>query len=83
MGVGADVFPFSLRDSTLCRPKGSAYFFETSILADLKRLERQTYSNFEGERAPKKRNFLSKFSKKSQKNRPSDLKIRTLPSIKS
>ena len=62
------------RDSTPSRPKGSplCYFLRNPFLSTdpkffLKAPLAPMYTNFEGEHAPKKRNFLSNFFKKCLK----------------
>ena len=68
-GGGGRLSP--LRDSTPCRPKGppfdtfsDIYFWPTDPKIFLKEPLAQIYTNFEGERAPKKRDFFVKISQK-------------------
>ena len=67
--------PPPLRDSTLCRPKGSPFdtfseihFWPTDPKIFLKAPSATICTNFEGERAPKKRDFFVKFFQKVHKN---------------
>ena len=65
-----------LRDSTRCRPKGSPPFdtfseipfWPTDPKIVLKAPSAPIYTNFEGERAPKKRYFFVKIFQKVPKN---------------
>ena len=70
-GGGYGGRPSPLRDSTPCRPKGppfdtfsDIYFWPTDPKIFLKEPLAQIYTNFEGERAPKKRDFFVKISQK-------------------
>ena len=72
-----------LRGSTPCRPKGSPFvlFLRYSYLLTvpkmfLKASSTLIYNNFEGERAPKKRDILSKFSKMFLKMLPFGLFVK-------
>ena len=65
----------SLRDSTPCRPKGSPFdtfseihFWPTDPKIFLKAPLAPIYTNFEGERAPKKRDFVVNIFQKVSKN---------------
>ena len=72
---GGGRFPPPLRDSTPCRPKGSPFdtfseihFWPTDPKFFLKAPSAPIYTNFEGERAPKKTLFFCQhFSKSAQK----------------
>ena len=78
-----------LRDSTHCRPKGSfgrpLILFQKSIFGRptlkffLKAPLASIYTNFEGERAPKKRDFFVKIFQKVPKNGFFDCFFKNLP----
>ena len=70
-----DAPPPPLRDSTPCRPKGSPLciiFQNPFLVVDSKNFLKAPmaliYTNFEGERAPKKRDVLVKIFEKVPKN---------------
>ena len=73
-GGGVGRTPF-FKDSTPCRPKGSPFdtfseiqFWSTDPKIFLKTPSAPIYTNFEGERAPKKTQFFCQnFSKSAQK----------------
>ena len=81
-GGGADASP-PLRDSTPRRPKGSPFvtfseihFWPTDPKIFLKATSAPIYTNFKGERAPKKRDF---FVKKCPKTAFFDCFFKNLP----
>ena len=71
---GGRLSPTPLRNSNLCRPKGSplcTIFQYPFLVVDPKNFLKASlaskYTSFRGERAPKKRDFLVKFFQKSLK----------------
>ena len=73
-GGGADALPLGIRPPTPCRPKGSPldtfseiHFWPTDPKIFLKAPLAPIYTNFKGERAPKKTRFFVKIFQKVPK----------------